>query len=435
MFLTLYNNGKVFRGNMDRNSVVKNMFNPPIKARYIRVLVRYWHRWPAMRIELYGCDAGTTTQDDVTTRPTGGTTPPHDVTTRPTEGTTTQDDVTTRPTGGTTPPHDVTTRPTEGTTTQDDVTTRPTDGTTTQDDVTTRPTDGTTTQDDVTTRPTDGTTTQDDVTTRPTEGTTPPHDVTKRPTEGTTTQYDVTTRPTGGTTPPHDVTTRPTEGTTTQDDVTTRPTDGTTTQDDVTTRPTDGTTTQDDVTTRPTDGTTTQDDVTTRPTEGTTPPHNVSTRPSSGCEGPLGMESGNIKDYQITASSHWRPQYVPWNARLHLKSVAGVIGGGWASGSLFPRWIQIDLGAVKKVTAIATQGLQDIHLSEWTQTYQILYGDDPMFLTLYNNGKVFRGNMDRNSVVKNMFNPPIKARYIRVLVRYWHRWPAMRIELYGCDAA
>ncbi|KAK3706074.1 hypothetical protein QZH41_014686 [Actinostola sp. cb2023] len=148
-------------------------------------------------------------------------------------------------------------------------------------------------------------------------------------------------------------------------------------------------------------------------------------------QNPLGMESGTIKDSQITASSYDGNTFAPWNARLQRKSVQGEHGGGWiAETNRGPQWVQIDLGTVKKVTAIATQGHPDEDV--WTKTYQILSGNDPNSLTLYDNGKIFTGNTDSNTVVKNILNPPIEASYIRVLVKNWHYWLSMRIELYGC---
>ncbi|KAK3722551.1 hypothetical protein QZH41_002150 [Actinostola sp. cb2023] len=130
-----------------------------------------------------------------------------------------------------------------------------------------------------------------------------------------------------------------------------------------------------------------------------------------GCEGPLGMESRKIKDSQITASSYYGTFYYPWNARLHMKSVPEENGGAWASaGSYYaPHWVQIDLGSVKKVTAIATQGHPD--KGQWIKTFQISSGNDPNSLALYDNGKIFTGNTDSNTVVKNIFDPPIEARY------------------------
>jgi len=145
------------------------------------------------------------------------------------------------------------------------------------------------------------------------------------------------------------------------------------------------------------------------------------------------MESGKIKDSQITASSYHDDTVAPSNARLHTNSVQGEHGGVWAAETnRNPQWVQIELGTVKKVTAIATQGNPDMDM--WPKTYQILYGDDPNSLTLYGNGKIFIGNTDRNTIVKNILQPPIEAKYIRVLGKSWHTLPSMRTELYGCIA-
>ena len=38
-----------------------------------------------------------------------------------------------------------------------------------------------------------------------------------------------------------------------------------------------------------------------------------------------------------------------------------------------------------------------------------------------------------NTVVYHGLNPPIGARYIRVVPVDWHYWISMRIELYGCQ--
>ena len=139
------------------------------------------------------------------------------------------------------------------------------------------------------------------------------------------------------------------------------------------------------------------------------------------------MESGEIVDSEITASSyHGSGFYAPSNARLHMQPVEGKSDGAWVAGELaVPQWVQIDLGSVKKVTAIATQGHP--FKKQWVKGYMVSYGKDPMDFTKYR--KLFRGNTDSNTVVKNKVNPPIEARYIRVVAYKWQWWPAMRIEL------
>lgn len=38
-----------------------------------------------------------------------------------------------------------------------------------------------------------------------------------------------------------------------------------------------------------------------------------------------------------------------------------------------------------------------------------------------------------NTVVYHVLNPPIRARYIRIVPVDWHYWISMRMELYGCQ--
>ena len=44
----------------------------------------------------------------------------------------------------------------------------------------------------------------------------------------------------------------------------------------------------------------------------------------------------------------------------------------------------------------------------------------------------FEGNRDRDTIVYNKINPPIKARYIKIRPQAWYRHICMRTELYGC---
>ena len=46
-------------GNSNRNSVATRTLSPRIEARYIRISPQYWHGWPCMRTELYGCSSDT----------------------------------------------------------------------------------------------------------------------------------------------------------------------------------------------------------------------------------------------------------------------------------------------------------------------------------------------------------------------------------------
>ena len=143
---------------------------------------------------------------------------------------------------------------------------------------------------------------------------------------------------------------------------------------------------------------------------------------------PLGMQSKAIPDSKITASSYHNHNYVPSKARLHMNSY------GWTPKTLklaVGSWLQVDLSTVHTVDAIATQGSK-IASAEWMKSYSLQYSLDGSTFKNYEAGKVFKGNTDKNTVVKHVLYPPIRARLIRVLPKTWHSWPSMRMELYGC---
>ena len=47
-----------FPANRDQHSKVSNLINPPIIARFVRIIPRGWYRHICMRVEFYGCKAG-----------------------------------------------------------------------------------------------------------------------------------------------------------------------------------------------------------------------------------------------------------------------------------------------------------------------------------------------------------------------------------------
>ena len=67
------------------------------------------------------------------------------------------------------------------------------------------------------------------------------------------------------------------------------------------------------------------------------------------CNGPLGMTSGEIRDWQITASSTlWDPDCHEKNARLYQP-----LDRAWcARHKSDSEWLQIDLGIAAKVCRI-----------------------------------------------------------------------------------
>ncbi|CAH3132495.1 unnamed protein product [Porites lobata] len=148
------------------------------------------------------------------------------------------------------------------------------------------------------------------------------------------------------------------------------------------------------------------------------------------CSNPLGMEKGSITNAQITASTQHHSPYRSYHARLNSNH-----------GSWVPRtnnghqWLQVDLGKKTEVTGIKTQGRYNAH--QWVKSYRVSYSNDGSTFQIYkenNKVKIFQANRNRHTVVLNILNPAIHARYIRILPYTWYSHISMRIELLGCPS-
>uniref|UniRef100_A0A672TKH8 Coagulation factor V n=1 Tax=Strigops habroptila TaxID=2489341 RepID=A0A672TKH8_STRHB len=157
-----------------------------------------------------------------------------------------------------------------------------------------------------------------------------------------------------------------------------------------------------------------------------------------GCSLPLGMENREIKNTQITASSVKTSWFNTWDPSLARLNQEGRMNAWRAKLNNNQQWLQIDLLTVKKITAIATQGVKHMSAENFVKTYVILYSDQGSEWKSYTDGsssvtKVFLGNENSNGHVKHFFNPPILSRFIRIVPRTWYSGIALRVELYGCD--
>ena len=85
-------------------------------------------------------------------------------------------------------------------------------------------------------------------------------------------------------------------------------------------------------------------------------------------DNPLGLQSREIPDNALTASSHYS-RYPPSKARLHCGPDCA-----WYATPADPEpWLQVDLGKLSLVSAIATQGRR---FTLFVKTYKILYSID-----------------------------------------------------------
>ncbi|KAM6143151.1 coagulation factor VIII isoform 3-T3 [Erethizon dorsatum] len=153
---------------------------------------------------------------------------------------------------------------------------------------------------------------------------------------------------------------------------------------------------------------------------------------SKQCQIPLGMASGHIRDFQITASGQYG-QWAPKLARLHY---SGMINA-WSTKEPFS-WIKVDLLAPMIIHGIKTQGASQKFSSLYISQFIIMYSlEGKKWLTYRGNSTgtlmVFFGNVDSSGIKHNVFNPPIIARYIRLHPTHYNIRSTLRMELMGCD--
>ena len=109
----------------------------------------------------------------------------------------------------------------------------------------------------------------------------------------------------------------------------------------------------------------------------------------------MGMQSGSIKNNQITASSYInqnKDQYhAPWLGRLQ-RHRRGRYAGAWLAKYNTPyQWLQVDFGRPSKIIKISTQGRHDAPM--WVRQYYVTRSLDAIHFKQYeerNSLKVWR---------------------------------------------
>ncbi|XP_031556151.1 CUB and sushi domain-containing protein 3-like isoform X2 [Actinia tenebrosa] len=149
------------------------------------------------------------------------------------------------------------------------------------------------------------------------------------------------------------------------------------------------------------------------------------------CGSALGMEDRKIPDGNIRASST-RYRYHAKDGRLNDRYA-------WCSGTARNPYLQIDFGKPYRITGLATQG--STYNNKWVENYTVTSNLAGSSFNIYREDgldKIFIGNRDKGSVVKNKLRNPVIARRLRILPQKQGGFsglsPAcMRVEIYGCD--
>ncbi|XP_076751784.1 discoidin domain-containing receptor 2 isoform X2 [Xylocopa sonorina] len=157
------------------------------------------------------------------------------------------------------------------------------------------------------------------------------------------------------------------------------------------------------------------------------------------CNQSLGMESGDIPDSAITASSSYVTNVGPRNGRLRKETA----GGAWCPKSQIERgvreWLQVDLPGPHVITGVQSQGRYDHgrgqeYVEEYTLEYRRPGFTEWRRYKRWDNKEVLAGNSDTSTVVSHRLIPAIFASQIRILPHSEHRRTVcLRIELRGCQ--
>uniref|UniRef100_A0A0K0DZE7 Protein kinase domain-containing protein n=1 Tax=Strongyloides stercoralis TaxID=6248 RepID=A0A0K0DZE7_STRER len=154
---------------------------------------------------------------------------------------------------------------------------------------------------------------------------------------------------------------------------------------------------------------------------------------------PLGMENGEIKDEQLTASSQYDEDSVgPRSSRIR----SSIEGGAWCPKTYITKdsyeFLQINLEKLFIIHAIETQGRYSNGTGrEYASQYYIDYMRNGSRWIRYKNRsgeRLIIGNNDTNTPVYKSLDPPIISSKIRIVPKSdTPRTVCLRIELYGCQ--
>jgi hypothetical protein len=111
---------------------------------------------------------------------------------------------------------------------------------------------------------------------------------------------------------------------------------------------------------------------------------------------------------------------------------------GWLNGQGCNKgtrqtWLQIDVGQVKPIAGVVTQGRGNY--GRWVKTFRVKVSEDGVNFKGVECGRIFDGNTDSNSKVKNLFRKPVKARYLRFYPDTCYYNCDMRVGLLMCETA
>jgi hypothetical protein len=147
----------------------------------------------------------------------------------------------------------------------------------------------------------------------------------------------------------------------------------------------------------------------------------------------------NIPADKRAASSWWENSETDSN--WHPKKGILNSGTGWHPKSGAPsngsEWYELQMDSPTKVAGVAIQGRGEgnDHTKswhwQWTTTFTAKYKDSAGQWKDVDNGFVYSGCSDKDSIVWAPFNTPVNTTAVRIYPKTWHRWYSGRFDLLG----
>ncbi|CAH1264635.1 LRP1B [Branchiostoma lanceolatum] len=147
---------------------------------------------------------------------------------------------------------------------------------------------------------------------------------------------------------------------------------------------------------------------------------------------PLGLASRYIPDVYVTASSEYKSEFAPFQARHTPPNTPGYC---WVPSSVMDQWLQVYFGKTTDVTGVVTSGGgSNWDLGSWVTSFTLAFSMDGASWAPYedssNNLQIFQGNRDRYNKVSRPLLAPVTSRYIRLYPTGNEGWVAMVMEVY-----
>ena len=136
----------------------------------------------------------------------------------------------------------------------------------------------------------------------------------------------------------------------------------------------------------------------------------------------------NIPAGKRAASSHHSANWVPGKGVLNS-------GTGWHPKRNAPKdgseWYEMRMDTPTEVAGVALRGRGDGQVMQWITTFTAKYKDSTGAWKDVDNGFVYSGASDKDSIIWAAFNTPVNTTAVRIYPKTWNAWYSGRFDLIG----